>query len=106
MLDTKYPKFRKIGGNAVMDGFTAPKAVWMSYCEAELFDRIKTILLPEDYVRFWLTGEKLSDMSDASGALWLDVEKRKYSEPLIGYCGFHNEKRNRWRATYYAINSL
>ena len=106
MLDTKYPEFRKIGGNAVMAGVTAPKAVWMFFYEAELCDRIKTILLPEDYVRFWLTGEKLLDMSDSSGALWLDVEKRKYSEPLIGYCGYQNEKRNRWRATYYAINSL
>ena len=87
MLDTEYPEFRKIGGNAVMAGFTAPKAVWMSHYEAELFNRIKTILLPKDYVRFWLTGEKLSDMSDASGTLWLDVEKRKYSEQLLGYCG-------------------
>ncbi len=46
MLDTKYPEFRKICGNAVMAGFTAPKVVWMSYSEAELFERIKTISLP------------------------------------------------------------
>ena len=86
-LDVQFPDFRKIAGNAVMAGFTAPKAVWMAEQEKEIFKQIKTILLPKDYVRFWLTGEKFSDMSDASGTLWLDVEKREYSETLISHCG-------------------
>ena len=86
-LDAQFPDFRRIAGNAVMAGFTAPKAVWMAEQEKEIFKQIKTILLPKDYVRFWLTGEKFSDMSDASGTLWLDVEKREYSETLISHCG-------------------
>ena len=85
-LDVQFPDFRRIAGNAVMAGFTAPKALWMAERESEIFKQIKTILLPKDYVRFWLTGEKISDMSDTSGTLWLDVEKRKYSETLISHC--------------------
>lgn len=85
-LDAQFPDFRRIAGNAVMAGFTAPKALWMAERESEIFKQIKTILLPKDYVRFWLTGEKISDMSDTSGTLWLDVEKREYSETLISHC--------------------
>ena len=73
-LDETQPLFREIGGNAVMPGFTAPKALWMARHEPELFDQISTIMLPKDYVRFWLSGEKYSDPSDASGSL------------MAGYC--------------------
>ena len=87
LLDTQYPAFRAIGGNAVMPGFTAPKALWMRSHEPELFRQIKTILLPKDYIRFCLTEEKLSDLSDASGTLWMDIEKRDWSEELLATCG-------------------
>ena len=85
-LDTENQAFRKIGGNAVMPGFTASKALWMKQNEPELFRQINTILLPKDYVRFCLTGTTVSDMSDASGTLWLDVEKRNWSEELLEIC--------------------
>ena len=75
-LDQSHDVFRSIGGNMVMPGFTAPKAVWMARNEPDVFARIKTILLPKDYVRFRLTGEKISDMSDASGTLWLAILNR------------------------------
>lgn len=86
-LQKNYPEFSRIGGNLVMAGFTAPKAVWMARHEPELFANIKTILLPKDYVRFCLTGEKISDMSDASGTLWLDIARRCWSEKLLDICG-------------------
>jgi len=86
-LDQTYPEFRTIGGNMVMAGFTAPKAVWMARHEPNLFAEIKTILLPKDYIRFRLTGQKISDMSDASGTLWLDIAKRRWSEELLDRCG-------------------
>ena len=87
MLDQNHDGFRAIGGNIVMAGFTAPKAVWMAKHEAELFAQIKTILLPKDYLRFQLTGMMVSDMSDASGTLWLDIENRCWSEELLAATG-------------------
>ena len=86
MLDN-IKAFREIGGNAVMPGFTAPKAQWMRHHEPALFAQIETILLPKDYIRFCLSGAKISDMSDASGTLWLDIAKRCWSEPLLEACG-------------------
>lgn len=86
-LDKNEPAFRDIGGNAVMPGFTAPKALWMARNEPELFAQISTILLPKDYVRFCMSGEKVSEMSDAAGTLWLDVAGRCWSEPLLAATG-------------------
>jgi len=88
-LDAEVPAFREIGGNAVMPGFTAPKAVWMAEHEPELFAQIDTILLPKDYVRLLLTGEAVSDMSDAAGTLWLDVSGRCWSEALLAASGLN-----------------
>ena len=86
-LDRQFPQFRTIGGNAVMAGFTAPKAVWCATHEPEIFAKIDKILLPKDYVRYWLSGEMISDLSDSSGTLWLDVGKRDYSTDLLSACG-------------------
>lgn len=90
-LDSLTDDFRQIGGNAVMPGFTAPKALWTARHEPEIFTQIKTILLPKDYVRFWLSGEMISDMSDASGTLWLDVGARDYSDRLLSHCGLSRD---------------
>ena len=86
-LDSDIAAFRNIGGNAVMPGFTAPKALWMQRHEPELFDRIAKILLPKDYVRLVMTGEHCGEMSDAAGTLWLDVAKRCWSPELLAACG-------------------
>lgn len=91
-LDTMRPDFRTIAGNAVMPGFTAPKALWMARHEPDLFDKINMILLPKDYVRFWLSGEMLTDMSDASGTLWMDTSKRTYSEALLSHCHLRRDQ--------------
>ena len=86
-VDTGHPAFRQVGGNAVMPGFTAPKAVWMAENEPDLFRRLDSILLPKAYLRFRMTGEKVSEMSDAAGTLWLDVAGRDWSDELLGICG-------------------
>ena len=88
-LDSDTPAFRQRGGNAVMPGFTAPKAVWMSENEPALFDRIRTILLPKDYLRLRMSGEKIAEMSDAAGTLWLDVAARDWSAPLLAASGLN-----------------
>lgn len=86
-LEATTPEFRRLGGNIVMPGFTAPKLAWVRRHEPEIFARITTVLLPKDYVRLRLAGEKASDMSDSAGTLWLDVAKRDWSDVLLGACG-------------------
>ena len=74
---------RKISGNIAMPGFTAPKINWIKKNEAENFKKIEKVLLPKDYLRFYLTGEFFSEMSDASGTLWMDIKNRQWSEKLL-----------------------
>jgi xylulokinase len=79
--------FRGIGGNIVMAGFTAPKIEWVARHEPEIFEKTCKVLLPKDYVRYWLTGEYAAEMSDASGTLWLDVANRQWSSELLSATG-------------------
>ena len=74
---------RSISGNITMPGFTAPKINWLKNNEIESFKKISKVLLPKDFLRCYLTGEYYSEMSDASGTLWLDVKKRQWSEKLL-----------------------
>ncbi|MCY6381290.1 xylulokinase [Hoeflea prorocentri] len=77
------PKFRAISGNIVFPGFTAPKLLWVKNNEPDIFSKIAKVLLPKDYLRLWLTGEHISEMSDASGTSWLDVGNRRWSAELL-----------------------
>ena len=77
------PGSQIITGNLAMPGFTAPKLLWVARHEPELFSQISSVLLPKDYLRLCLTGEKKSDMADASGTLWLDVAARKWSDKML-----------------------
>ncbi len=81
------PRFRAITGNIVFPGFTAPKLVWVRENEPELFARVHSVLLPKDYLRLWLTGEHVADMSDASGTSWLETGKRQWSDELLAATG-------------------
>lgn len=83
--------FLDITGNLVMAGFTAPKLAWMRAHEPELFAQTTRVLLPKDYLRLWLTGEAVSDMSDAAGTLWLDCAARDWSEELLHATGLSRE---------------
>ncbi|MFE8147987.1 xylulokinase [Brenneria goodwinii] len=85
-LEQQVPASRRITGNLMMPGFTAPKLKWVQEHEADIFRRIDKVLLPKDYLRWRLTGEFASDMSDAAGTLWLDVAKRDWSEQLLAAC--------------------
>jgi len=79
--------FRGIGGNIVMAGFTAPKLLWVAENEPDTFEKTAKVLLPKDYVRLWLTGEHVAEMSDAAGTLWLDVAGRRWSDELLAATG-------------------
>jgi xylulokinase len=77
------PRFRKITGNIVFPGFTAPKLAWVKNNEPEVFAKIAKVLLPKDFLRVWLTGEHISEMSDSAGTSWLDVANRCWSPELL-----------------------
>ena len=81
------PAFRKITGNIVFPGFTAPKLAWVANHEPEIFAKVAKVLLPKDYLRFWLTGEYISEMSDSAGTSWLDTGARKWSPQLLAATG-------------------
>ena len=74
-------------GNIAFAGFTAPKILWMRENEPENFARIRRIMLPKDYLAFYLSGEFSTDYSDASGTLLLDVEHKCWSEEMMEICG-------------------
>lgn len=85
-LEQRVPDARQITGNLAMPGFTAPKLLWLREYEPAVFARISKVLLPKDWLRLQLAGEAVSDMSDASGTLWLDVAGRCWSEPMLAAC--------------------
>lgn len=74
-------------GNIAFAGFTAPKLLWMRQNEPHLFERIHKILLPKDYLNFRLTGVYATDPSDASGTLYYDVARRRWSPEMLQLLG-------------------
>ena len=87
---------RKAGGrealielvaNPALTGFTAPKILWVREHEPKVYAKTKHILLPKDYIRFRMTGEYATEVSDASGTLLLDVVNRKWSDKLLSLLG-------------------
>ena len=70
-------------GNAVLPGFTASKILWLKKHEPENYRRLATVLLPHDYLNYWLTGRMVMEYGDASGTALLDVRKRKWSEAVL-----------------------
>lgn len=85
-LEQIEPRTREITGNIAMPGFTAPKLAWLRRHEPELFAQVRCVLLPKDYVRLCMTGDKASDMADSAGTLWLDVAQRCWSEAMLKAC--------------------
>jgi D-xylulose kinase len=70
-------------GNAVLPGFTASKILWLKKRESKNYARLATVLLPHDYLNFWLTGEKVMEYGDASGTALLNVKTRKWSDHVL-----------------------
>ena len=72
-------------GNVMVPGYTAPKLLWLKENEPQNFRRIRTVLLPHDYINFWLTGERQMEYGDASGTGMLDVRTRTWHQPILDY---------------------
>ena len=73
----------KLTGNAVLPGFTAPKILWVRQNEPAVYERAAHVLLPKDYVRYRLTSEYATEVSDASGTSLLDVARRRWSPQML-----------------------
>jgi xylulokinase len=80
-------KLIQLVANPALTGFTAPKILWLRKREPKNYDKVAQILLPKDYIRFRMTGEYATEMSDASGTLLLDVAKREWSGELLSTLG-------------------
>ena len=94
-LEKRAPQLRQLSGNPAMPGFTAPKLLWLARNEPGLFHRIDKVLLPKDYLRLKLTGELVTEPSDAAGTLWLDVGRRDWSDALLSACDLDRERMPR-----------
>ena len=81
------PMFRRVTGNIVFPGFTAPKLLWVERHEPALRAKVAKVLLPKDYLRLWLTGDHVAEMSDAAGTAWLDTGARDWSDDLLAATG-------------------
>jgi xylulokinase len=73
----------ELAGNPAVTGFQAPKILWLARHEPDAHARVASVLLPKDYVRLELTGERATDASDASGTLLLDVRARRWSDEIL-----------------------
>ncbi len=85
------PVWRDVTGNIVFPGFTAPKLAWVRNNEPQVFNSVTTVLLPKDYLRLWLTGEHVAEMSDAAGTSWLDTGARDWSDDLLARTGLSRD---------------
>jgi xylulokinase len=85
------PKVLASIANPVLTGFTLPKLLWVRDYEPQHFDRVRKMLLPKDYVRFWLTGEFATEVSDASGTALLDVVRRRWSFDMMDALGLDRD---------------
>jgi xylulokinase len=88
-LTRAVPHLSTVTGNLAMPGFTAPKLLWVREHEPHVFAKTARVLLPKDWLRLVLSGEAVSEMSDASGTLWLDVGARRWSREMLAACGLN-----------------
>lgn len=80
-----HPGCIALAGNAMLPGYTLPKILWLKQNEPDQFAKVTTILLPHDYINFWLTGVKRMEYGDASGTALLDVRTREWCKELADF---------------------
>ncbi len=99
-------KLSELVGNKALTGFTAPKILWTKKNRPEIYAQIKHIMLPKDYVNFKLTGDYATEVSDASGMLLLDVEKRTWSPEMLAYLGLTEEMLPKLHESYEVTGTV
>jgi xylulokinase len=89
-LGQRHPHLSHVTGVVPMPGFTGPKLLWVARHEPEVFRAIRTALSPKDYIRLKLTGERITEMSDAAGTWWLDQAARDWSAEALAATGLES----------------
>ena len=84
-------KFLEMTGNIPLEGFTLPKILWLQENEPKVWEKVATILLPKDYLRYWFTGKLTTEYSDAAGTLLLDIGKQAWSTEIIEEFGISEQ---------------
>ncbi len=93
-------------GNIAFPGFTAPKILWVKKHEPEIFARCKKIMLPKDYLCYRLSGEFVTEPSDASGTLLYDVKNGRWSREMLDICGITEDMLPKVRRSSEAVGTL
>ena len=78
-----HAKVIELIGNSIAAGFTASKILWLKQHEPHSYERLATVLLPHDYINYWLTGQRKTEFGDASGTAYFDVKTRTWSDALL-----------------------
>ena len=91
-LEAAAPEIRSIAGRKPTPGVTAVKLTWLRDNEPDIFRKTSHVLLPKDYIRLQLSGDKASDMADSSGTMWMDVARREWSEALLSATGMRRQQ--------------
>lgn len=99
-------KLSEYTANIAFAGFTAPKILWMQKNEPELWVKVKKIMLPKDYLAYWLSGTFCTDYSDASGMLLLDVKKRCWSKEMMEICHVRREQLPTLFESYEVVGTI
>lgn len=99
-------KISQYTANIAFAGFTAPKILWMREEEPEQFERIHKIMLPKDYLAYRLSGAFVTDVSDASGMLLMDVKNRCWSGEMLSLCGITEEQLPELHESYDVVGTL
>lgn len=92
--------------NIAFAGFTAPKLLWLQKNEPENFSRIHKIMLPKDYINYKLTGAHVTDYSDASGTLLLDVQNRCWSQKMLSICNITQQQLPTLHESYEVVGTI
>ena len=111
--DTKYlnealgkEKLFEYTGNIAFAGFTAPKLLWLRENEPENFAKISKIMLPKDYINYFLTGTYCTDYSDAAGMLLLDVKNKCWSGKMLNICGISEAQLPKLYESFEAVGTI
>ena len=99
-------KLIKITANPALTGWTAAKILWVKNNEPDIYEKCRHILLPKDYLRFILTGEYATEVSDASGMQLLDVPNRCWSKEMLKICGIDESVMPKLFESYDVIGVL
>lgn len=99
-------KLSEMTANIAYAGFTAPKLLWVKKNEPENFNAISKIMLPKDYINYYLTKIHATDYSDASGTLLLDVKRKCWSKEMLSICSIDETQMPKLFESYEVIGKI